>query len=422
MAGNKINIDKHLIEIVGQGYRDFWNFRGRYRVVKGSRASKKSKTAALWFIYHMMKHAGSNTLVVRKVFSTLKDSCFTELKWAIERLGVSGLWKTTESPLSMVFIPTGQRIIFRGLDDPLKNTSLTVKVGHLCWMWIEEAYEVLKESDFDTIDESIRGMVPTHLFKQVTLTFNPWNEKSWIKKRFFDCDDDPNILSKTTNYMCNEFLDDADYALFLDMKTNNPKRYKVAGLGRWGLSEGLVFDNFKEQCFDYKSKAFRTNHQNLVSAFGLDFGYTNDPTALFCGLLDGDNKQIFVFDEIYEKGLSNKRIYEKIVSKGYRKEKIRADCSEPKSIADLRDMGLRRIIGARKGKDSVNNGISHIRDYKIIIHPRCVNFLSEINNYMWDKDQFGGFINRPIDGYNHLMDAMRYALEDVLVVQNFSFK
>ena len=204
-----------LSDVVGKGYADFWHWKGRYRTCKGSRASKKSKTTALWIIYNMMKHPGSNTLVVRKVFRTLKDSCFTELKWAINRLGVSEWWDVKESPLEMTYTPTGQKIYFRGLDDPLKVTSITVENGYLCWMWIEEAYEITKESDFDMLNESIRGAIPEEsgLFKQITLTFNPWNEHHWIKKRFFD-DPDDETLAITTNYTCNEWLDDADKKVF----------------------------------------------------------------------------------------------------------------------------------------------------------------------------------------------------------------
>ena len=131
----------HLPDVVGKGYKQFWNFKGRYRVVKGSRASKKSKTTALWFIYNMMKYKDANTLVVRKTFRTLKESCFTELKWAVHRLHVDHLWEFKESPLEATYVPTGQKIYFRGLDDPLKVTSITVDVGCLCWMWIEEAHE-----------------------------------------------------------------------------------------------------------------------------------------------------------------------------------------------------------------------------------------------------------------------------------------
>lgn len=131
-----------LPEVVGKGYGTFWRFKGRYRVVKGSRASKKSKTTALWFIVNMMAYKQANALVVRQVYSTLKDSCYTELKWAINRLGVSQYWKCKESPLEMEYIPTGQKIYFRGMDDPLKLTSITVEVGYLCWVWINVSVHI----------------------------------------------------------------------------------------------------------------------------------------------------------------------------------------------------------------------------------------------------------------------------------------
>lgn len=415
-----------LTDVVGKGYATFWHFKGRYRVVKGSRASKKSKTTALWYIYNLMRYQDANLLVVRKTGRTLKDSCYTELKWAVKRLGVENHWNFTLSPLEATYKPTGQKIYFRGLDDPLKVTSITVDVGCLCWMWLEEAYEVLSESDFDTLDESIRGEVPDGLFKQITITFNPWNEHHWLKHRFFDVEvgkdadgkpiykeratpisDDGDTLAITTNYLCNEWLDEADKRVFKRMQTNNPRRYAVAGLGNWGIVDGLVYENWREEAFtldEIKEK------YSIDSAFGLDFGYTNDPTALFCGFIDVKNKKIFVLDELYETGLSNEKIYQKITEMGYGKERITADSAEPKSIDQLKGYGL-RISGAEKGKDSINNGIQFIQDFEIIIHPRCVNFLTEISNYTWDKDKFGNKLNRPIDDFNHLMDAMRYALE-----------
>lgn len=406
-----------ISEIVGKAYEDFWNFKGRYRVCKGSRASKKSKTTALFFIFAIMKYPGANLLVIRKVYRTLKDSCFTDLKWAINKLGVEKYWAVKESPLEITYVPTGQKILFRGLDDPLKVTSITVEVGNLCWAWIEEAYEITKESDFNMLDESIRGIVEAPLFKQITITFNPWNERHWLKKRFFDVKD-KNILAKTTNYMCNEWLDEADKKLFEDMKINNPRRYQVAGLGNWGIVEGLVYENWEEKEFDYIEISKR---DGVKSVFGLDFGYTNDPSALFCGLVDFKNKTIYVFDEMYRKAMTNKDIASVIIQKGYGKERIIADSAEPKSIDELYGLGLKGIRESRKGKDSINNGIQYIQDYKIIIHPRCTNFLTEISNYMWDKDKFDKTINKPVDDFNHLMDAMRYALENYSRGPVFSF-
>ena len=410
MNGVKISLKK----VVGHKYNEFWHFKGRYRVVKGSRASKKSKTTALWYIVNMMKYSGANLLVVRKTYRTLRDSCFTELKWAINRLCVNEHWKIIESPLQMTYLPTGQIIYFRGLDDPMKVTSITVGVGCLCWMWIEEAYEIRSEEDFDILDESIRGQVDDGLFKQITLTFNPWNEHHWLKKRFFDGPFKEDILALTTNYLCNEWLDDADKKVFEHMKRDNPRRYNVAGLGQWGIVDGLIFEHFEEKAFDM-------NHIKAISrikaAFGLDFGYTNDPTALWCGMVDVGGKIIYVFDELYEKGL-----YNNIAKMGYRKESIRADSAEPKSIDRLRELGIPHIRAARKGKDSVNNGIDYIQDFKLVIHPRCVHFLTEISNYTWDENQFGKKINSPIDEFNHLMDAMRYGMEDFSRGDTFSFK
>lgn len=400
-----------LPQIVGKGYKSFWNFKGRYKVVKGSRASKKSKTTALWIIYNMMKYKNANTLVVRKVFRTLKDSCYSDLRWAINRFQIQDYWELKESPLEMTYKPTGQKILFRGFDDPLKITSISVSVGSLCWCWVEECYELTDESAFNMLDESIRGVVEEPLFKQIIITLNPWNERHWIKARFFDREDE-NILALTTNYLCNEWLDEADKKLFEDMKKNNPRRYQVAGLGDWGIVDGLVYENWQELEFDWRE--ILNKRQKAKAVFGLDFGYTNDPAAFFCGILDQEQKEIYVFDEIYQKGMQNTAIYSNIEKLGFKKEIIVADSAEPKSIDHLKGLGLYRIKASKKGKDSINAGIQFIQDFKIFIHPRCVNFLTEISNYAWDKDKFGKAVNNPIDDFNHLMDAMRYALEDYM--------
>ena len=414
MKINKIS----LPDVVGKGYATFWHFKGRFCVCKGGRGSKKSKTAALWHIVNMMKYPEANTLVIRKTERTLKDSTYSDLKWAIHRLGVDAFWKCTVNPLEIIYIPTGQKILFRGFDDPLKLTSITVDKGVLCWCWIEEAYEITKEEDFDMLNESIRGVVPNGLFKRFTITFNPWDDRHWLKKRFFDVPDTDNKIALTTTYLCNEWLDENDRRLFDEMKITNPRRWRVAACGEWGVIDGVIYDNWEEREFDIQEVSSRAGVQ---SAFGLDWGYTNDPSALFCGLIDEAKKEIYVFDEMYGKAMSNENIAETIIKMGYSKERITADCAEPKSIDRLYELGIRRIKPARKGKDSINNGIDYIQGFKIIIHPKCVNFLTEINNYTWDEDKFGNKINKPIDDFNHLMDAMRYALEDFNKGSNFSF-
>ena len=405
----KINIANK----VGKGYKEFWNFKGRYRVVKGSRGSKKSTTISMWIIYNMMKYPLSNTLVVRRVFNTHKDSTYTQLKWASNNLGVSHLWKFSKSPLEATYIPTGQKILFRGLDDPMSITSITVEHGHLCWCWFEEAFQVMNEDDFNKIDMSIRGEMPPGYFKQITLSFNPWSEKHWLKKRFFDVKDN-DILASTTTYKCNEYLGEDDMQVFEKMKLNNPRRYNIEGLGNWGIAEGLVYENFEELEFDIEDIKRRNN---IKSAFGLDFGYTNDPTAFICTLVDLDNKEIYIFDEHYQKAMTNKMISDMIKYKGYSKEMIIADSSEPKSIDDIQRNGIYRILPAKKGKDSILNGIQFIQDFKIYVHPKCENTIVELSNYVWSNKE-GVNINKPIDEYNHLMDALRYALEPIKLGKN----
>ena len=397
----------HLPSIVGKHYGEFWRFKGRYKAVKGSRASKKSSTQSLKVITEIIENPNINWLVVRKVERTLRDSCYAQLKWAIHRLKVDNFFKCSTSPLEITYKPTGQKILFRGLDDPLKVTSITVEVGSLCRLWIEEAYEITSEDAFDRLDESIRGQLPKGMYHQVVLTFNPWSDRHWLKKRFFD-EPSKNVLAMTTNYMCNEFLSEADLVLFEEMK-KNPRRYRTAGLGEWGIVEGLVYENWEERVFDVHEISIRPS---IRSAFGMDFGYVNDPSTLFCGLVDTVAREIYVFDEMYEKGMSNEDIKDRVSEMGYSKERIKADSAEPKSIAYLRKAGLTRIRAAKKGPDSIRAGISIIQDYKIIIHPRCVNFITEISNYTWDKDKFDNAINKPIDDFNHLMDAMRYAMEE----------
>lgn len=397
----------YLPDVIGRGYGAFWRFNGRYKAVKGSRASKKSSTQSIKVIVEIMENPCINWLVVRKTERTLRDSCYAQLKWAIRRLGVDKYFKCSVSPLEITYLPTCQKILFRGLDDPLKVTSITVEVGSLCRLWIEEAYEITSEDAFNRLDESIRGQLPPGMYHQVVLTFNPWSDRHWLKKRFFD-EENPNVLAITTNYLCNEFLSESDLVLFEEMK-KNPRRYKTAGLGEWGIVEGLVFENWEERAFDVNEVSKRTN---VKSAFGMDFGYVNDPSTLFCGLVDTVAREIYVFDEMYEKGMSNEDIITRVTDLGYSKERIKADSAEPKSIAYLRKNGLRNIRAAKKGPDSIRAGIALIQDYKIIIHPRCVNFITEISSYTWDKDKFDNMVNKPIDDFNHLMDAMRYAMEE----------
>ena len=359
----------------------------------------------LWLI---MKQPLTNVLVIRRVFNSHKDSTFAQLKWAAENLGVRHLFKFSLSPLEVTYLPTNQKILFRGMDNVMSITSITVEKGYLNIVWIEEAYQLEDESEFNKLDMSVRGSLPEGYFKQFIITFNPWSDSSWLKRRFFDVEDD-NVLAMTTTYECNEFLGPDDIALFEDMKTRNPRRYAVEGRGEWGVSQGLIYENFTMQEFNYMEISKR---KNAKAVFGLDFGYTNDPSAFIAAVVDEDAKEIYIFDEHYQKAMTNQEIASMIKYKGYAKEVIIADSSEPKSIEEIKRAGILRIKGAAKGKDSILNGIQFIQNYKIIVHPKCENTLIELSNYCWDTKD-GVSINKPIDAYNHLMDSLRYSTEQL---------
>lgn len=410
----RIRVD--LPSVVGGGYGAFWRSRHRYRVVKGGRGSKKSKTAALFFVYKLMQYTAANLLVVRRNFRTLKDSCYSDLLWAAQRLGVSHLWRGTTNPLELTYVPTGQKILFRGLDDGLKITSISVPKGVLCWVWVEEAYELTCEADFDKLDMSIRGEVPDGLWKQITLTFNPWSANSWLKRRFFDVESDL-VFAATTTYACNEWLDEGDRRLFEEMRRNNPRRYRIEGLGFWGVADGLIFDRVRYEDFDIDVVRGAVG---VVSAFGLDFGFT-DPTAFVCVLVDNREKLIYVFDEWYKTGATNVQIAEQIKAMGFARQRVICDCAEPKSIAELVSCGV-NAQASRKGRDSVLHGIQQLQNYTFVVHTRCREFYREISNYCWAKDRFGKPMDKPEHEFSHGMDAMRYGVSKVLLKERFSFE
>lgn len=405
-----------LQKVIGKGYADFWNTKKRYRVCKGSRGSKKSKTTALNMIERLYEYPESNGLCVRRFSNTLRDSVFSDLKWAIHRLGLDSYFDCTVSPMQITRRSTGQKILFRGLDDGLKITSISVDKGYLCFVWIEEAYEIFDESDFNKLDMSIRGEVPEGYFKQITLTFNPWSATSWLKKRFFDNPDD-NTFVKTTTWQCNEWLDEADRKIFLDMKEKNPRRYRIEGNGDWGIAEGLIYENVVfDEVFDVEELRKK---EGVKAAFGNDFGFT-DPNAFICCLVDNADMRIYIFDEWYQTGVTNKVIAQKIKTMGYGSQQIICDCADAKSIAELRDEGI-HAEPSRKGKDSVNHGIQLIQNYQIVVHPKCVEFRKEIENYCWKKDSSGRLKDEPEHDFSHGMDAMRYGVSKVLRPAVFSF-
>ena len=409
-------INVSLQQTIGHGYADYWKTTKRYRVCKGSRGSKKSKTTALNMIWRLYQYPEANGLCIRRFANTLRDSVFADLKWAINKLHLTPFFDCTTSPMEITRRSTGQKILFRGLDDGLKITSISVEKGCLCFVWIEEAYEIAEE-DFDKVDLSIRGEVPEGYFKQITLTFNPWSETSWLKKRFFDKPDD-DTFTKTTTWQCNEWLDDADRKVFEKMQRDNPRRYRIEGEGEWGVAEGLILPNHRMQMFDVEAVK---RIPGIRECFGLDFGYT-DPNAFICALVDNNAKKIYVPYEWYGTNCTNQQIAAHITAMGFGSRKIVCDCAEPKSIAELCDAGI-DAVPSRKGRDSVLHGLQLLQNYQIIVHPRCTEFYKAIENYAWKKDpRTGKSLEEPDHEFSHGIDALRYGASETLKPDAFSFE
>ena len=406
MTDSKVSIAR----TIGGGYNEFWYNKDFYRVVKGSRGSKKSKTTALNFIYRLMMYDWANLLVVRRFSNTNKQSTYTDLRWATNRLGVKHLFKFNDSLPEITYKPTGQKILFRGLDDPLKITSITVENGILCWAWFEEAYQIETFDKFSTVVESIRGSIDdSEFFKQITVTFNPWSERHWLKPTFFDEDTKlNNTFSYTTTYRVNEWLDEVDIARYEDLYRTNPRRARIVCDGDWGVAEGLVFENFEVKEFDWVKKL----KEKQVVAHGSDFGFTQDPTTLISTIVDLKNKELWIYDEHYQRGMLTDEIYQMYLDKGLKNAKIIADSAEKRLITEIKRKGISNLKPSIKGQGSIMQGVQFIQGFKIYVHPTCEHTIEELNTYTFEQDKDGNWLNKPIDANNHLMDALRYSLEE----------
>ncbi|MBQ7660982.1 MAG: PBSX family phage terminase large subunit [Clostridia bacterium] len=409
----------YLPQIVGGGYAEFWKCRTRYRVVKGSRASKKSKTAALWYIYHLLKYPAANLLVVRRTYRTLERSAFAELKWAISRFGVTDRFEIKQSPLEITVKETGQKIFFAGLDDPLKLTSITVETGCLCWMWIEEAYEIESEDKFNTLDESIRGEVPRGLFKQITLTFNPWSAEHWLRRRFFDRKS-PDVFAMTVNYKVNEWLDESDLRMFEEMRVREPERYRVCGLGEWGVGGGQFFSEFRTDIHVVKPAPLPPGARIYRAIdYGLD--------ALACLFIAVDSAdRALVFREVYEKNLIVSSAAAAIsaasvglaIYRTFAPPDLRARQKDSgNSIFDLfcrsgillTPADNNRVDGwlALKEWLKVTTAPDGSEDARLHISTDCENLLRCLPLLLSDKKKIGDCATEPHE-LTHLPDALRY--------------
>lgn len=377
------------------------NYKKRYNVFYGGAGSGKSHFVVQKMVFKYLKYPGRKCLVVRKVSNTLRESIFALFKSVLGDWQLYEQCKVNKTDMT-IELPNGSSFIFKGIDDPEKIKS----IANIDDIVVEECTEV-DEFDFDQLDLRLRSQ---NGLLQIHCMFNPVSKSNWVYKRWFENGyDKRDTIVLHTTYRDNNFLPESYIEALLKMKETNPIYFKIYAEGMFATLDKLVYTNWEEKSFDFR-EILATN-KNVKALFGLDFGYTNDPTAFVSFLIDEVDKIIWIFDEFQEKGLTNEMIAKKIIELGYRKEVITCDSAEPKSIDELKIHGLDRVRAAIKGKDSILNGIQLIQQYKVYVHPSCQYILEEFKNYTWIKDKATGeYINKPIDKYNHGLDAFRYAI------------
>ena len=404
MANTKFKISKKCFNEVYLPQLE--NYKDRFNVFYGGAGSGKSHFVFAKMVFKYLKYPNRKCLVVRKVSNTLRDSCFALVKSILSDWQLYEQCKINKTDLT-IELPNGSHFIFKGMDDPEKIKS----IANIDDIVVEECTEV-DEFDFDQLSLRLRSRNP---YNQVHCMFNPVSKENWVYKRWFKegaiYNKDNTVILHTT-YKDNKFLPKEYIDNLLDMERTNPAYFRIYALGEFATLDKLIYTNWKYETFDYK-EILRTV-KDSKAIFSLDFGFTNDPTAFVCSILDEINKKIWIFDGFEEKGLLNDEIAKKIIEMGYRKEVITCDSAEPKSIEELKRNGLDRVRGAVKGKDSIINGINLLQQYEIIILPSLTWIIEEFKNYTWKKGKDGEYVNVPIDKYNHSLDSLRYGISTEL--------
>lgn len=377
----------------------------RYIALKGSAGSGKSVDTAQQYLIRLLKDKGRNLVCIRKSDVTNRDSTYAELTGAIYRLGLDKYFECRLSPLQIRCI-NGNMIIFRGVNDEKqreKLKSITFQKGKLTDVWIEEATE-LTQSDFEIIDDRLRGNLPSGQFYQIKMTFNPVNKNHWIKKQFFDRQDE-NTLTCHSSYLDNRFIDDAYKVRMQRRKEVDPDGYRIYGLGDWGEIGGLVLKNW--EVADISQNA---NDYDDV-AIGQDFGFNHANAILQLAIKDDD---IYILKEIYVYEKDTSEIID-IADKMDLVGKMWCDSAEPDRIKTWKKAGY-KAEGVTKEKTTGQKyqatQIDWLKRRKIYIHPSCVNTMREIEQWKWKRDeQSGKYLDEPVPFFDDAMAALRYGVE-----------
>ena len=396
MAHIDLRLKKSLF--VPKFYPYLFDYSHRWEFWCGSAGSGKSYTIAQKLIIRCFKER-VKVLVCRRYATTLRNSCFSLLKEILDKWQLSQFVKIKETDMSITF-PNGSKIIMIGLDTEEKLLSL----NDISVIWVEEAYEVEREK-VEQLNLRMRGAA---LNQQLILSWNPISKNSWLYKFTVEAPPASSVFLHST-YKDNPFLN-AEYIAALDeMAVRNPAKYRVYGLGLWGVdSEGLVIKNWRAEAFNpMELAALGYEHRA-----GLDLGWI-DKTAIIDTLYDKANKTIYVFNEFYKSGCQLEEIAAAIDTMNLKKSKLYVDAAEPRSIQYFRNNGINAIACA-KGKDSVKAGLMFLQDNYIIVHPDCTNFITELENFSYIKSkQTGEWTEETTHEFSHAIDACRYAYSDI---------
>ena len=375
-----------------------FDYSKRWEFWCGSAGSGKSYTIAQRIIIRCTKEP-IRVLVCRRYATTLRNSCFALFKEILTKWQLLPYVKIKETDMSITF-PNGSQIIMVGLDTEEKLLSLT----NISTVWVEEAYEVEK-SKVEQLNLRMRG---TAANQQLILSWNPISKHSWLYD--FTVKNPPeNSVFIHSTYKDNPFLN-PEYVQALDeMEIRNPEKYRVYGRGEWGVdSSGLVIKNWKTEAFD----AMELAAVGLEHRAGMDLGFI-DKTAIIDTLYDKANHTIYVFNEFYKSGCQPSELAAAIKDMNLAKSKIKVDAAEPRTIQFFRNEGI-NAEGAAKGKDSVKAGLMFLQDNLIIVHPKCQNFITELENFSYIKSkQTGEWTEDTTHEWSHAIDACRYAYSDI---------
>ena len=395
----KINIHTNIFNPVYLPYLE--DYSTRFLVFYGGAGSGKSHFIASRLVYKALKDK-RKILVLRKVNRTTKASTFQLLLDTLNQFGIINYCVINRTDFSIT-LPNGSQFLCMGLDDPEKIKSIT----GLTDAWLEEATEFSLD-DFSQVNLRVRD--PKAENQEIILSLNPVSKANWCYLHFFAENPELDEFRKTvrivhTTYKDNPHLPEAYVQALLMMKATNEVYYKIYALGEFGSLDKLIYNNWQKMDFDPD-----TIKGQLLC--GLDFGYTNDPTAFTASILVENERRIYIFKEWGGTGYLNDAIADQIKEMGFAKSIICADSAEQKSIDEIKRLGISRIKPCVKGKGSVLQGIQKLQQYELIVHPSCENVIEELENYAWKKDkQTNEYINEPAEGFDHYMDSLRYSLQ-----------